>query len=47
MLGLILKVIVFPPSESVGWLAASSGTGAEVTLGGQPISGDCAAYSTM
>ena len=43
MFGLILKVIVLPPSVIVGWLEARSGTGADVSLGGQPISGEFAA----
>jgi hypothetical protein len=39
MPGLILNVIVLPLLVSVGADAASSGTGAPVSAGGQPISG--------
>ncbi len=47
MFGLILNVIVLPPFETTGSEAASNGLGAAVSLGGQPISGESTARSTM
>ena len=47
MFGLIWKVTVLPPLLITGWPEASSGTGAAVSLGGQPISGESTARSIM